>query len=47
MTTRQEFKGKLPYTLRTTSTITVFDPWRAKEGLEPFARSRPAEGGRG
>src|SRR4051794_8887652 len=24
--TRQHFKGKLPYTLETTSTITVFDP---------------------
>ncbi|HEX3293322.1 MAG TPA: SRPBCC family protein [Solirubrobacterales bacterium] len=26
VTTKQHFKGKLPYTLRTTSTITAFDP---------------------
>jgi hypothetical protein len=26
VTTRQHFKGKLPYTLETTSRITVFDP---------------------
>jgi uncharacterized protein YndB with AHSA1/START domain len=26
VSTRQHFKGKLPYTLKTTSTITAFDP---------------------